>query len=294
MGSAPKPLFRSPSGRERYRASYDATLVGLWKVPFSERDVPTAFGATHVIVAGESGARPIVLLHSAQASATMWFPNIEALASARRAYAIDFPLEVGKSELERAIRTRSDLASWFIEVLDMLRLDVVDVVGISRGAWNAVALALQIPERIGRLVLLSPAQTFMPITNIGFLLATLRCSLLPSARALRSLCAIAFHEPRRVPALFLEQYALGLRSFNLANGIYLPPAVFSDDELRTLRTPALLMIGEFDIVNTHKAIDRAEALVPRIQSETVAGAGHILSMDRAEFVNARIAEYLST
>lgn len=235
-----------------------------------------------------------MLLHSAQASSTMWFPNIEALASAGRAYAVDFPLEVGKSELERAIQTRSDLASWFIEVLDALRLDVVDVVGISRGAWNAVALALQILERLGRMVLLSPAQTFVPITNIGFLLAMLRCSLLPSAGALRALSDIAFHEPRRVPELFLEHYALGLRSFNLANGIYLPPAVFSDDELRTLRTPASLMIGEYDVVNTHKAIERAEALVPRIAAEVVAGAGHILSIDRAEYVNTRITDYLSS
>jgi len=217
-GEIPKPLFRSVEGKEQYREASTKALT-LWTVPFEELDVATRFGATHVLVAGRANDRPIVLLHSAQASSTMWFPNIEALSRNNRVVAVDFLLEVGKSKLEKAIRTRAELASWLTELLDNLQLEEVDIVGISRGAWNALALALVIPQRIRNLVLLSPAQTFTPIRNLRFLLGTIRCSFFPSERAIRALSRIAFHDPERVPDLFLKQYALGLQHFNLANGI---------------------------------------------------------------------------
>jgi pimeloyl-ACP methyl ester carboxylesterase len=291
-GEIPKPLFRSVEGKERYREAYTKALT-LWTVPFEELDVATRFGTTHVLVAGRANDRPIVLLHSAQASSTMWFPNIEALSRNNRVVAVDFLLEVGKSKLEKAIRTRAELASWLTELLDNLQLEEVDIVGISRGAWNALALALVIPQRIRNLVLLSPAQTFTPVRNLRFLLGTIRCSFFPSERAIRALSRIAFHDPERVPDLFLKQYALGLQHFNLANGIYLPPSLFSDEDLRRLKTRTLLMIGDHDVVNTRESIEKAMRLIPGIETEIVPAAGHILTMDRAEYVNGRIIEFLA-
>lgn len=288
----PKPIFNSDVGKDLYYDSYDKALA-LWPIPFESRYIPTRFGPTHIIAAGDIQKKPIVLFHSAQASSTMWFPNVEGLASRFRVYAVDFILEVGKSHLEKEMQTRADLADWLMDVLDGCGLESPDIIGISRGAWNAVAFALQRPDRVGKLVLLSPAQTFMAITNIGFLLATLRCSFLPSERAIQALSNKVFWNPAGVPKLFLQQYALGLRYFNLLNGIHVPPTLFSDDELRALQTPCMLMIGDHDVINTQMAVARAKSLVSDIETETVKEAGHILTMDQPGHVHGRIIDFLT-
>ncbi len=94
--------------------------------------------------------------------------------------------------------------------------------------------------------------------------------------------------------MFLQQYALGLRYFNVLNGIYVTPSLFTDTELRSLRMPCMLMIGDHDVINTQEAIEKARMLIPDIVTEMVKEAGHILTVDRAEYVNRRIIEYLST
>ena len=286
-----RSVFKSDTGKQLYREAYDLTLT-LWPKPFEEIMVPTEYGPTHVIFAGDRQKKPLVLLHSAQASSTMWFPNIEWLTLHHSIYAIDFILEVGKSDLENGMQTRSDLAAWFTDVLNGCELEKPDVVGISRGAWNAIALALKVPERVGKLVLLSPAQTFIPIQHLGFLAATLRCSFFPSKRSIQALSRIVFQDPTMIPASFLHQYALGLRYFNVLNGIYVPPTLFSDAELIRLKKPCLLMIGDKDVINTQKAVARARSLIQDIETEIVQGAGHILTIDRPEYVTKRIIDYL--
>lgn len=72
--------FRTPEARARFIAKYDA-VVADWPVDCEERDLPTDFGVTHVIVSGPESAPPVVLLHGAAATATMWRPVIKALSA---------------------------------------------------------------------------------------------------------------------------------------------------------------------------------------------------------------------
>ncbi|KAF5422297.1 MAG: Pimeloyl-ACP methyl ester carboxylesterase, partial [Candidatus Methanocomedens sp.] len=89
-------IFKTPEGQAKYLAAYDATLA-LWSVPYESLDVPTRFGSTHIIISGPKDAPPLVLLHGANDSATVWYPNIADLSRNYRTYALDTIGDVGKS-----------------------------------------------------------------------------------------------------------------------------------------------------------------------------------------------------
>lgn len=74
-----KTIYKHTEAKSRYEKAYDEVLT-LWQVPFESRFVSTSFGETHVLIAGEESALPLVLLHGMTFSATMWYPNIEALS----------------------------------------------------------------------------------------------------------------------------------------------------------------------------------------------------------------------
>jgi pimeloyl-ACP methyl ester carboxylesterase len=285
-------VFKTKQGESEYRKAYNNTLT-LWPVPFEENDVPTRFGSTHVIASGEKSSPPLVLLHGAQASSTMWFPNIEALSRAHRVYAIDFILEVSKSSLDTRMSTRLDLTNWLVDVFDHYSLEMPSLVGMSRGAWNAVVFALQCPARVNKLVLLSPAQTFTPIRNLRFLAATLMCVLFPSDRRADKMTRIVSFKKELVAPLYVEQYKRALSSFNALSGIQVPPALFTDQELGSLSMPVLLLIGDHDVINDVSSIKRAQRTVPNIDADMVTDAGHLLTMDRADYVNDRVVKFLS-
>jgi len=72
------------------------------------------------------------------------------------------------------------------------------------------------------------------------------------------------------------------------------PTAFTDDELQQIKTPALLLIGEKEVLfSPQKAIDRATRLMPNIQAEIIPDASHILSMDQPRMVNELILKFLN-
>jgi pimeloyl-ACP methyl ester carboxylesterase len=156
-------LFKSNKGRIRYLEAYDAVLRD-WPVPYEELDVPTRFGDTHVIASGEQEAPPLVLLPSLAGSATLWRPNVEGLSTHFRTYAVDVIGQVGKSVPTRRIENRQDCADWLVDVLDALDIPRTSIVGSSYGAFLALNQASLTPERVDRVILISPAGTFVGLS----------------------------------------------------------------------------------------------------------------------------------
>jgi len=93
---------------------------------------------------------------------------------------------------------------------------------------------------------------------------------------------------RRPNEIYFEQLALAAKC--KFKEVF--PTEFTDDELRQIRTPALLLMGEKEVIlSAPKAIDRAKRLMPDVHAEMIPEAGHMLSMDQPEMVNERILKY---
>ncbi len=285
-------LFKTPEGAARYLAAYNATLA-LWPVPHQALDVQTGFGLTHINTAGSPELPPLILLHGFGVCSTQWFPNIAPLSRCFRVYAPDVLGQMGLSVATRRLKTRQDCAAWLIEVLDALNLDSVCIVGHSYGGWLSLNLALTVPQRVERLVLLSPAASFGSIP-LPFLLRFLSGVLIPTRFMIHGFMQSTTTMPLSKSHPVVEQLFVGIKHFkgqHIGAPVY---SVFSDDELRQVRMPTLMLIGDHDTsCRPNLVLARAQRLIPHMKAELVVGGGHLFPTDQADATNTRISEFLN-
>ncbi len=75
-------------------------------------------------------------------------------------------------------------------------------------------------------------------------------------------------------------------------GVRAAPVVFSDEELRQIRTPVLLPIGDHEVIyKPERVIQRATRLVAGLKAEIVPNANHVAEYTAAEVVNEKILEF---
>jgi pimeloyl-ACP methyl ester carboxylesterase len=93
---------------------------------------------------------------------------------------------------------------------------------------------------------------------------------------------------------FAHQFVLGGRYFRAAEpraSVF--PRPFDDEELRSISVPVLLLVGDRESTfDPHKALDRARRLLPRVEADVLPGIGHMVAMEAADVVNARMLRFL--
>jgi pimeloyl-ACP methyl ester carboxylesterase len=283
-------VFRSPEAEAKYDAAYEAVLK-QWPVPYDDFYIPTRFGDTHVIASGSKDAAPLVLLQPTGGGATIWFRNVGPLSQRYRTYAIDTIGEANRSILTRPIRSRQEFADWIVDLFNGLQIENAHVVGNSFGGFLALNTALYLPERVKRVVLISPAATFVqmwafywhivPAYIIGPMIGSRRL-------VLRAYEWIWQGFPK-------DECFAQLRDITSNAGVprHPPPSVFTDEELRNIRTPVLLLIGDHEVLyKPERVIKRATHLVAGLKAEIVPNANHNAELTAADVVNEKILAFL--
>jgi pimeloyl-ACP methyl ester carboxylesterase len=283
------PIFSTPENRAKYLAAYEA-MFSLWKVPHDGVEVKTSYGSTHINVSGPDDGYPLVLLHAAGLTSTVWFANIAALSAHHRIYAVDVIGDAGKSVADRLMTERADYAHWLKEVFDGLNIEKGHLMGHSYGGWLTLNMALAYPKRLHKMVLLAPAASFRPlgfITKLILYLAEFKIHppirpFLQAGAAKKSIIEESFIH-------LIEEVTRYCRPASMY------PTVFTDEELNQVALSTLLLIGSGEkIYNPQKAIKRAQRWMPHLTAEIIPNAGHLLIMDQPETINARILEFLSS
>ena len=287
--------FKSPEGEAAFLAAYDAAMK-LWPVPYEEFDIPSRFGMTHVIVSGPKEGPPLVLLHGYDATSLMWAPNIEDFTREYRVFAIDVMGQPNKSFPTVPIRDADDYAVWLAETLDGLHLDRVCLAGQSYGGWLALNFALAEPERLRKLVLLSPGGGFVPMAR-QFTLRGMLMVWFPAQITVNWFMRWLGLTERRGGTdvrLLLELMYLGLKHFRVpVETLRVMPVMFPDDRLRAMRVPTLLLIGDREVVcDPAVALERARRLFPDVEGELVPESSHEMSFSQRRIVDARVLEFL--
>ncbi|WP_257459547.1 alpha/beta fold hydrolase [Archangium lipolyticum] len=283
------PSFKTPEGQSAFTTVYERALE-RWPVPVERLFVPTRFGRTHVLVSGPREAPPFFLLHGMTGTSTMWAPNIAALARTHRVYMPEVPGDFGWSEVERPLGSRDDCAAWLGEVMDGLKVESAMVGGQSLGGWLSLNFALKVPARVNALVLIAPAGCFAEV-GLQFILHAIPCMFFPYRPVFdwseRWMCAPGNTPPRESSAVF----AAGMKHFR--SRLQARPGPFPEEELRRLLAPTLLLVGDKEVITSGPAlVARARQLVPHVQAELVPNAGHLLSGEQPEHVNARVVRFL--
>jgi pimeloyl-ACP methyl ester carboxylesterase len=131
--------------------------VGPGRLRF--RRVRTRLGCLSTLEAGVGP--PVVMLHGLGATKVSFLPTVAALAGARRMIAVDLP---GFGDSDKPLAASYDprfFARWIVALLDELGLERTDVVGHSLGGRAALEVGFAYPERVDRLVLMTPSLAWL-------------------------------------------------------------------------------------------------------------------------------------
>jgi pimeloyl-ACP methyl ester carboxylesterase len=134
-----------------------SAITGPGRLRFSSVRTPRA--SISILTAGVG--EPIVCLHGLGGTKSSFLPTTAALADAHRVIALDLP---GFGESDKPITAAYDapyFARAVVGLLDALEIDRAHLVGNSMGGRVAIEVALLEPDRVGKVVLLSPALAWL-------------------------------------------------------------------------------------------------------------------------------------
>ncbi|CAB3756753.1 alpha/beta hydrolase [Burkholderia sp. MSh2] len=270
-------IFRSPRHARAIRAAYEAAL-SHWPVGHRRITVQTRHGATHVVACGPDDAPPVVLLHGAQTTAASWQHHAAEWSKHFRLYAIDAIGEAGPSAPARPPLASDAYAQWLDDVLDSLQVSHAAFVGISLGARTALDFALRRPARVTRLALLCPSGIGRQKPLLWWALPLLLLGDIGRACVRRRV--LGRLPPASTPA---ERDAIALmRAVDRGCRPRLEAIpLFTDDALRALSAPALVIVGGRDVMlDSRDTRDRLTRLVPHAQVRFLPDQYHFIRGQR--------------
>ena len=272
-------------------------------------DIPVDDGGSiHVVEAGSG--RPIVLLHGVTLSIATWPYQLAALSKEFRVIALDARGH-GVSRRGSSATSIARMASDVAQVLVELNLHDAVLVGHSMGGMVTQQLCLDFVdlarERVAGTILLSTAAA--PAQGIPGM-GTFNQVIKPGAVAARAATRGRRDEwmPNTESGYALTRLALGAKADprhvthtrNMTGA--LPPEVLADvlpgvvgfdirSRLKDYPVPALVITGSRDLLTPARVGRELARRIPGAEFEVVPGAGHMLMMERGDWLNERIARF---
>jgi pimeloyl-ACP methyl ester carboxylesterase len=262
-----------------------------------EKDA-TVFGfKLHYIEAG-SGT-PVVLLHGLGGDGSRWAPNIAELAKDFHVFALD-QIGFGQSDKPLASYHTGMLAEFLVDFLTAVNVQKASLVGNSMGASVALYTAVHYPARVSAIVLADGG---------GFRAAAAPAPAAPSAEALhrrmlqnsttreetREFFRILFHDKSLVTDKMVdEQLAMRLRSAFTISKIQEAGdrGSLSEDEVRGVKAPTLVVWGKYDELANPAGADRLERTIPGARKVIIDNCGHMPQLEKADEFNRIVREFL--
>jgi pimeloyl-ACP methyl ester carboxylesterase len=265
--------------------------------------------------------RPAVaLIHAGIADSRMWgvggenvASQFEALAEAYTVVRYDLrgfgrtpPLVAGLDEEPPIVASaappqfahQEDLAALLLH----LGLGRVALVGCSIGSRIALDFTLRYPERVDRLVMVSPTVSGLrfdgpPPAQAAELEAAEEAGDLARVNELEMQIWVDGPHRRpdevdsRVRALAREMNAIALANEGAVEER--PPAPPAAGRLAEVRAPVLIIAGELDQAKTRAAADFLAAHLPQARLELIPGAAHLPNIERPAEINRLLLSFLA-
>jgi 3-oxoadipate enol-lactonase len=237
---------------------------------------------------------PVVLIHGLGLDASMWDPQWPALQQNFRAIRYDVR-GFGASTVPDGPYSQTDDLLGLLEFLDARPAHVI---GLSMGGRIALRFALDHPDAVRSLTLIDPALEGFSWS------AAWRQSMDAIVRAARGdvraakqlwLAHDLFAPARRDPKVAAELAAMIERysAWHWCNrDPALQPATAAIRLLGTVACPTLVIVGELDLPDFQAIAHTLAAGIPRAALRTLAGVGHMASMEAPAAVNELLLAHL--
>lgn len=290
--------FRSEKAQQEYLKFYDKRAE-IWPVPSQTKFIDTSYGQTFVRISGPDNAPPMVLLPGLNYNSLSLYPNIGALSSYYKTYAIDNIYDNGRSIYSRPLISSDDFVKWLDELFNELGFEnKINLMGLSFGGWLTSQYILSFPGRINKAIVLAPVGTILPFSS-KFLLRMI-LTILPLKYFTKSFMSWIFKDFATKSDTARESYENLLQEFFLAKKCFkqkrpIQPTVLKDEQLQNIKVPMLYMVGENEkMYCASKALERLKKVAPQIKTEIIQNSGHDLSFSQADIVNSKILEFLQS
>ena len=264
------------------------------------------FGRISLLTAG-TGPETVVCLHGLGGTKASFLPTVNALADEYRVIAIDLP---GFGESDKPIGAPYD-APWFARsafaAMDALGLEPAHIAGNSMGGRVAIETGLMDRDRVGALLLLSPALAWLRSRPWAPLLRALRPELGLIQPAPRPIVEAIVRQ--LVPSTnggwtdagideFLRAYLTrsGRAAFYAAaRNIYLDEPHGEDGfwtRLETLQSDSLFVWGRKDTLVPIAFMKHVERALPNARHVELQ-CGHVPQLERPRETHAAIRKFLA-
>jgi 4,5:9,10-diseco-3-hydroxy-5,9,17-trioxoandrosta-1(10),2-diene-4-oate hydrolase len=266
------------------------------------------------IFVAEAGTGPaVVMLHGGGPGASgvsNYSRNIDALAQHFRVIVPDMP-GYGRSTKDV---DQSDpfgfLADMIRGLLDELGIDTAHLVGNSYGGAAALRLALDSPDRVGKLVLMGPGgigtTRALPTDGLKTLLSYYGGDGPSREKLERFIRTYLVYDGASVPDELIDlRYQASIVPEVVANpplrrpsGPMAPRTLWRmdltrDGRLKHLQTPMLVLWGRDDKVNRPAGGPMLLNMMPNAELLMTSHTGHWMQFERAELFNEVVTEFLS-
>ena len=276
----------------------------------TERTVNVAGKPIFVAETGTGSA--VVMLHGGGPGASgvsNYSRNIEALAQQFRVIVPDMP---GYGRSAKGVDHDDPfgyLADMIRGLLDELGIDTAHLVGNSYGGSAALRLALDTPNRVGKLVLMGPGgigtTRDVPTAGLKTLLSYYGGDG-PSREKLEAFIRnYLVYDGASVPDELIDlRYAASIDPEVVANPPLRRPSgpkalrtlwrmdLTRDNRLKRLTTPTLVLWGRDDKVNRPAGGPMLLNLMPNAELVMTSHTGHWMQWERAELFNRLVTEFL--
>jgi pimeloyl-ACP methyl ester carboxylesterase len=281
-------LFISKAGEESYHSAYDS-LLSKYQISYTDHWIDTDLGTIHLLEVGNRQAPAVLLLPAAGCSAAGWYANLNELGKKYHVYALDIPGDAGKSSLSSPYQSIDDYTSAILTILDSLKLAKVSLVGHSIGGFLSTGFAMRYPERVEKLVLVSPVATHTKIHWYFKILLQMggKPGKGPSAdNTLKMQAGKDF-----VPEPAFVSLMQCVRDYCNVDIIF--PYVYPENELEKLNVPTYLIIGDQEkLCSYKKSVKDAHKKISGIKFEIMLGTGHTPNMENPAQFNELILNIL--
>lgn len=251
---------------------------------------------------------PLILIHGFGGSMWQWEHQYSVLAHTHRVIILDL-LGSGLSAKPEEAYTPKHMVEFFRQFMDTLNIPRATLVGNSMGAGLAMAMALDYPERVERLVLISgfPAQVENSIASPHYQrflhhrpplwLAKLG-NWMAGKRTTKQILKEVIYNPALISPAIIE------RSYhNRQRDDFLSPLYSLMDNIKTwegqygnriqkISHPVLLLWGEHDGVFPLEVGERVKNLLPQVEWHVIPEAGHLAQWEAPTIVNQLILSFL--
>ena len=250
---------------------------------------------------------PVLLLHGFGAFLETWAFNIPPLSKCYRVYAIDLPGH-GLSDKPKNCYTTAVAIESSADIMDALGIKQTVLIGHSLGGAVSINIALSLPERVSKLVLIDSAGLSRTLPWLYRLSASpflgrILMSLAVGPTLERSIRRLFYNSPVLprdiVDAILANSSQPGVKEtlFRiLQNNVGLKgprPETILIEKLSQLKVPTLFVHGANDRVFPLKDVREAFSMAPHARIKVFGECGHCPHIEKAVEFNDIVMEFLS-